>query len=122
VVDELAAEDVIITYPIFQKLFGRPVIRGHKAAKDFADGFSRRWVETEITFHETIAQEDQVVLVWSFKGRNVGSARDDIKATNETHRWGGITLIRFNDGGKIAAEIGEESDPGPLGRVSNADQ
>jgi predicted esterase len=118
VVDELAAEDVIVSYPIFQKLFGRPVISGQEAVKDFAVGFSKRWVETEVTFHETVVQDDQVVLIWSFKGRGVGSAIDDLKPTNEIHRRGGITLIRFNDQGKIVAEIGEESEPGPIERLS----
>lgn len=119
VVDELAAEDVIASYPIFQELFGQPVISGQEAVKGFAVGFGQRWVETEVTFHETIVQDDQVVLIWSFKGRNVGAARADIKPTNEIHEWGGITLIRFNSKGKIVAEIGEESEPGPIGRVSS---
>jgi hypothetical protein len=121
VVDELAADDVVISYPIFQKLFGKPALRGKEAARDFASGFSQRWEETELTFHETVAQDAQVVLIWSFRGRNVGAARDDVNPTNEVHQWGGISLIRFNDEGRIVAEIGEESEPGPMGRLSPND-
>ena len=122
VVDKLAAKDVISSYPVFQKLFGKPLKSGRDAVKDFASGFCQRWKETEVTFHETIVQDDQVVLIWSFKGRNVGSPREDVEPTNEIHSWGGITLIRFNDEGKIVAEIGEESEPGPIGRLSTSNK
>ena len=87
--------------------------------KNFASGFCQRWKDTDITISETIVQDCQVVLVWSFKGRNVASARVDVKPTNEVHEWGGITLIRFDENGKIVAEIGEESEPGPLRRVKS---
>lgn len=117
VVDDLAANDIVSSYPIFQKLFGKPLIRGSDAVKDFASGFCQRWKETEVTFHETVVQDNQVVLIWSFSGRKVGTVRSEIEPTNETHKWGGITLIRFDDEGKIVAEIGEESEPGPMGRV-----
>jgi hypothetical protein len=120
VVSELAAKDIVISYPIFQKLFGKPALRGKEAAKGFASGFSQRWTETEVTFHETVVKDSQVFLVWSFKGRNVGCVRDDTEPTREIHEWGGITLIRFNDEGKIVAEIGEESEPGPMGRLNTA--
>lgn len=118
VVDRLAAEDVYVTYPIFNALFKTPVVRGKQAVKELAVGFAKRWKETEIEYHETIIQGDQVVLLWSFRGRNVGSAREGVEPTNEIHSWGGITLIRFNADGKIVAEIGEESEPGPIGRLS----
>lgn len=122
VVNELAAEDVVISYPIFQKLFGKPALRGKAAAKKFAGGFCQRWKETRVTFHETIVQDARVVLVWSFRGRNVDSARDGVKPTGQIHEWGGITVIRFDDEGKIIAEIGEESEPGPMGRLSSSSQ
>ncbi len=117
VVDELAAEEVVLSYPVFQKLFGKSALRGREAVRNFASGFCQRWKDTEITIIETIARDCQVVLIWSFKGRNVASVRDDVKPTNEVHEWGGITLIRFNENGKIVAEIGEESEPGPMGRL-----
>ncbi len=120
VVDDLAAEDVIISYPIFQKLFGQPAIRSRAAVKQFAVGFKQRWKEIEVSFHETVAQGSHVVLVWSFRGRNVGTARDDMEPTNEFHEWGGMTLIRFDSDGRIAVEIGEESTPGPIGRLHAA--
>lgn len=122
VVDRFAADDVFVTYPIFKTLFNTPVVRGKQEVKELAVGFAERWTETAIEYHETIVQDDRVVLVWSFRGRNVGSARAGVEPTNEVHSWGGITLIRFNSDGKIAAEIGEESEPGPMGRLLTADE
>jgi len=120
VVDRLAADSVLITYPVFKTLFNTSVIRGKEAVKRFAVGFSERWKETEVEFHQTIADGDRVVVIWGFTGRNVGSAREEAPPTNEIHRWGGITVIEFNARGQIVAEIGEESEPGPMGRLSDS--
>ena len=35
VVDELAADDIISTYPIFMKLFNTPVLRGVEAYRNY---------------------------------------------------------------------------------------
>lgn len=110
VVDELAADSILITYPIFVNIFGSPAIRGRDSVKNFVNHFCSKWKDPQFTFHETIAQENKVVIVWGFKARNVSS--------NKVQSWGGITLFRFNDDGKITAEIGEESSPGPIERLN----
>jgi SnoaL-like domain len=116
VVDELAATDIVVTYPIFERLFGKPALLGRDAVKAFADHFCGRWAEPEFVFHEVISDEHRLVLVWSF------SARDTEAATSEPRAaWGGISLLKFNAEGKISAEIGEESTPGPMGRLKKAD-
>jgi hypothetical protein len=106
VVDDLAGDDIVVSYPIFEKLFNTSAIRGREAVKDFATG-------------EAVVEKDRVVLVWSFRARNVGSAQPDVAPTNQEHSWGGITLYRFDGEGKIVAEIGEESAPGPVERVGD---
>lgn len=108
VVDTLAAKDVVSTYPIFKNLFKTPALQGQTAVKDFALGFSQRWDNAQIKFHEAIAEGSQVVLLWSFRARRV--------ETKEEHSWGGITYFRFDVSGRIVAEIGEESTPGPFER------
>lgn len=118
VVDELAAPDIVVSYPIFQELFNTPVIKGREATKEFARGFAQRWADASVTIHEAIAEDDQVVIVWSFRARNVGSARSDQPPSNQEEAWGGITLYRFNPEGEIAVEVGEESEPGPHERLS----
>ena len=58
------------------------------------------------------------MLIWSFEGKRVTPTQDELHPTNEVHKWGGITLIRFDDAGRITAEVGEESEPGPVGRLN----
>ncbi len=118
VVDDLASEDVIVSYPILQRLFGVPSIRGREAVRAFATGFCERWADAQVTIHEAIAEGDRVVLVWSFRARNVGTADKDRQPTNEEHSWGGISLYYFDEAGRIRAEIGEESEPGPFERAT----
>ncbi len=110
VVPELGGDDILISYPIFEDLFDTPAIRGRESVEQFATGFCSRWKDAEITIHEAIAEGDRVALLWSFQARNV--------ASGERSSWGGITLLRFDGTGKIVAEIGEESEPGPVERLA----
>lgn len=117
VIDDLAAEDVVVSYPIFESLYGVPAIRGRVAVKELAAGFCQRWADPQITIHEAVSQGDRVVLLWSFRGRNVGARENGQAPSNLEHGWGGITMFRFDSKGKIVAEIGEESEPGPIKRL-----
>jgi hypothetical protein len=118
VVDDLAGDDIVVSYPVFEKLFNTPAIRGREAVKEFAIGFCKRWTDAQIIIHETVAEEDRVILIWSFRARNVGSGQQGKPSTYQEHSWGGITLYRFDEFGKIVAEIGEESEPGPIERIT----
>lgn len=112
VVDDLAGADVVISYPIFARLFNTPAIRGREAVKAFAVGFGTRWRDGQVTIHEAIEDKDRVVLLWSFRARRADS--------DEQHSWGGISFFRFDETGKIIAEVGEESEPGLYARLANS--
>ena len=43
--------------------------------------------------------------------------QDSSVIAGREYSWGGITLFHFNESGKIIAEIGEESSPGPFERL-----
>jgi len=116
VVDELASPDIVVTYPIFASLFGKPALRGRDAVKAFAEHFCRKWANPEVVFHDAISDEGRTVLVWSFSARNTEAASGEAATA-----WGGMSLFRFDAEGKITAEIGEESTPGPMGRLSQTD-
>ena len=117
VVDDLAAVNITVSYPIFQKMFNKPAIRGRDSVRHFASHFCSRWNGAKIVFHEAVAESNKVVLVWSFKASNVGSIQPGAPPSGQEKSWGGITLIRFNKAGEIEAEIGEESEPGPIERI-----
>ena len=114
VINELAAEDIVISYPIFKQIFGKPALHGLKEVKAFSARFCSRWLDTKLTINEAVVGPDKVVLVWTF------SARDSQAKEKESAKWGGITLFHFDSEGKISAELGEESAPGPIERLRDA--
>ncbi len=122
VVDELAGDDIVVSYPIFEKLYNTKAIRGRQAVRDFAERFCEKWKDAKFTIHESIAEDNSVILLWSFSARNVGSEQEGAEPTNRIHSWGGITLFKFDKDGKIIAEIGEESEPGPKERLPSETQ
>jgi hypothetical protein len=113
VVEELAAADIVVTYPAFKELFGKAALVGHQEVVAFADHFCRKWTDRELLVHESISDSKEVVLVWSFSARDSQAPGDEPRSA-----WGGISLIKFARDGRIAAEIGEESTPGPIGRLA----
>lgn len=117
VIDELADKDIVISYPIFQTLYHKPAIRGRKAVKRFASSFCSKWAEAQINIDEAVEEGNRVAIVWSFQARNIGEIQPEVQSDNQVHRWGGISLLRFNSAGKVVEEIGEESDPGPTARL-----
>lgn len=119
VVDRLAAPEIVVSYPVFEEIFGSASIRGRQAVRDFAAGFAKRWIDRELTIYQVVAQGDTVVVVWGFRARRAGSDSPDDTSKAES-AWGGVTLFRFNSKDQIAFEIGEESSPGPSGRVPSA--
>lgn len=120
VIDELADKDIFISYPIFQTLYNTPAIRGREAVKRFASIFCDKWAEAQFTIDEAVEEGNMVAIVWSFQARNVGAIQPGSQPDNEIHKWGGISLLRFNSAGRVVEEIGEESDPGPTARLKAA--
>lgn len=116
-IDSLVSDDVVSSYPIFEQLFGTKAIRGREALKEFAVGFGERWNKANVVFHEAIAEDNRVALLWSFKATRMVTAQDSSVLAGQQYSWGGITLFHFDEEGKITAEYGEESTPGPFARL-----
>lgn len=115
-IDQLISDDIILSYPIFEEIFNKNVISGKEAYKQYAIGFNSRWKDCHVVIHETVGEEDKVVLLWSFNAKRIDENDKNTNADQEQH-WGGITFFRFDKSGKINEEIGEESSPGPYGRI-----
>ena len=115
--DTLAAEDIVISYPVFESIFGTSAIRGRTNVAEFADRFCSRWSDPEITIHEVVEEGDRVVMVWEFAA--TGADEDSAGAASGPVRqsWGGISFLRFDTSGKVIEELGEESTPGPMARL-----
>ena len=115
-VDNLAGEDIVSTYPIYEQILGKKAIHGKEAYKQFVIRFNTKWKNCQVTIDETISQGDKVVLIWSFSAQSANEGGEN-DALGQPQNWGGITLLRFDRSGKIIEEIGEESNPGPFGRL-----
>lgn len=116
-IDEVAAENVRISYPIFDSIFGVPVVEGREAVKNFGVGFCSRWKDPRIELHEVLQDSGRVVLVWQFSA--LEAAADSTEGVPEVrHSWGGISLFRFDEENRLIEEVGEESSPGPIARTS----
>lgn len=115
--DSLAADDIVISYPIFDSLFGTPAIRGRSNVLGFAARYCSHWSDPEITIHEVVEDGNRVVLVWAFTA--VGGVQDSAAVTTTPKRqsWGGISFLRFDSTGRVIEELGEESTPGPIARL-----
>ncbi len=111
VVDDLVAEDITVSYPIFESLFGSPTLQGREAVRSLVTWFEQRWADTQIEFIETVSEGDRVVLMWSLRARYIVPLERDQQAINPEHIWSGISLFRFDNAGKIVEEIGYESKP-----------
>ena len=119
VVDNIAAPDIVVSYPIFGEIFKKPAIRGREAVRDFAIGFGERWVDANVTVRRVMAHGNEVVVVWDFQARSASPGNSGEAESTKT-AWGGITIYRFNGSDQIMLELGEESTPGPSARVPAA--
>lgn len=119
VVDRLAAPGIVVSYPIFEEVFGEPTIVGREGVRDFAEGFGERWIDGEVIVHDVVIRGDTAIVIWGFQARRAVPDSADRSTMAET-AWGGITLYRFDDDNRIVFEIGEESTPGPAARIPEA--
>ena len=117
VVDRLTSEDIVVSYPIIQSVAGTPALRGHDAVRGLAERFSKKWSDPRLEIHETVFEGNRLAVLWSFSARSREKTSPGQSSSDSQYSWGGITLIHFDDQGKVSAEIGEESDPGPYERV-----
>jgi steroid delta-isomerase-like uncharacterized protein len=101
IIDELAAPSLSVQYPIMPQ-----VVQGNKTFRKVMEKFRSAFPDSELQIEEEIAEDDKVVIRWSFSGTHQGGLLD-IPATGKKVRWTGITIYRIVDG-KVLEEKGEE--------------
>ena len=101
IIDELAAPSLSVQYPIMPQ-----VVRGNKTFRKVMEKFRSAFPDSDLQIEEEIAEDDKVVIRWSFSGTHQGGLLD-IPATGKKVRWTGITIYRIVDG-KVLEEKGEE--------------
>lgn len=106
IVDELAADDILLRYPLGGES------RGREEVKNRIIGFKEMFPGSgfELT-DELIAEDDRVVACWKGEGTHTGPAWELPigvlpKASGKTMQYTGITVYHVRDG-KIDEEYGE---------------
>ncbi len=110
VLDELAAPDIMVIYPVL----GEPV-RGSVAFKQLLAHFHAACPDVEISADEQIAEGDSVVTRWNVRGTHRGEFLD-VPSTGRPLAWTGITIHRLV-GGRVVEERGEEDSLGLMRQI-----
>ena len=99
IVDELAAPDLIVSYPIPPE-----PIRGAEAFKAFLTELIAGLPDATVTVDDTIAEDDKVVCRWTMRGTHEGPLFGFPRTGKPVH-ISGFTLYRIA-GGKVVEETG----------------
>jgi len=110
IIDELAAPALSVQYPVLPQ-----VIRGSQMFKQVMVGFRSAFPDSDLQIEEEIAEDDKVVIRWSFSGTHQGSLLG-IPATGKKVKWTGITIYQIVNG-KVMEEKGEEDFLGFLRQI-----
>ena len=106
IVDELAADDILLKYPLGGES------RGREAVKTRIIGFKEMFPNGGFELiDELIAEDDRVVALWEGTGTHTGPAWELPigvlpEASGKTMEYTGITVYHVRDG-KIVEEYGE---------------
>jgi len=109
-IDELASPSLAVHYPVFPQ-----VIQGREMFKKVMAGFRSAFPDSALKVDDEIAEDDKVVIRWSFSGTHQGNLLG-IPPTGKKARWSGITIYRLSEG-KIIEELGEEDFLGFLRQI-----
>ena len=110
IIDELADPSLSVQYPIMHQ-----IIRGSKMFRQVMENFRSSFPDSDLQIEEEIAEDDKVVIRWSFSGTHKGSLLG-IPATQKRVNWTGITIYRIVEG-KVVQERGEEDFLGFLRQI-----
>jgi steroid delta-isomerase-like uncharacterized protein len=100
-IDELGAPSLTVHYPVIPQ-----VVQGAGVFRRVMEGFRSAFPDSALAIEEEIAEDDKVVIRWSFSGTHQGNLLG-IPATGKKVSWTGITIYRIVDG-KVMEEKGEE--------------
>jgi predicted ester cyclase len=110
IIDNLADASFSSYYPAFPM-----VIKGGNMFRKVIEGFRAAFSDLHCQVDEEIAENDKVVIRWSFSAMHTGDFLG-YAATNKNVKWTGITIYRIING-KVVEERGEEDYLGYLRQI-----
>jgi len=102
IIDELAAPSLSVQYPVIPQ-----VIRGTRMFRQVMEGFRSAFPDSDLSIEEEIAEDDKVVIRWSFSGTHQGNLLG-IPATGKKVSWTGITIYRIVDEKVVEEKKGKD--------------
>ena len=99
IVDELAAPDIVVSYP-----FPPEPIRGAEAFKGFLRQFFEALPDVTVLVDDMIAEGEKVAVRWTFRGTHQGPLLS-LSPTGRSVQVSGLTFYRII-GGKVVEETG----------------
>ena len=100
VVDELAAEDLIVSYTHFQEPF-----QGPGAFQEMLAETHRYFPDLTMDVHEVVANDSQAVVHWTYRGTFQDGELFGVKASGQSVEVAGMTRYHVADG-RIQREEG----------------
>lgn len=110
IIDELASPSISVYYPIAQQ-----EIHGSELFKRVMGNFRSAFPDSSIAIEDEVAEDDKVVIRWSFSATHLGNFLD-ISPSGKKIKWTGITIYHIIDG-KVVEERGEENFLGFLRQI-----
>ena len=102
IIDELASPDLSVYYPSLTNF-----IKGIASFKQLLTKVRSVFGDREFEIDEEIAENDKVVLRWTYSITHQGEWPPGVPPTGKRVKWTGITIYRIADG-KVVEEKGEE--------------
>ena len=93
VVDELAAEDLTVSYTHFPEPF-----QGPEAFKDMLSQTHRYFPDLTIEIEEVVAGDDQAVVHWTYRGTFEEGEMFGVEADGQSVHVTGMTRYHITDG------------------------
>jgi steroid delta-isomerase-like uncharacterized protein len=110
IIDELADPSFSVYYPALPR-----AIQGGETFKEVIQSFRSAFSNSTCQVKEEIAENDKVVVRWSYSGMHKGEFLG-FAGTNKSVNWTGITIYRIV-AGKVVEERGEEDYLGFLRQI-----
>lgn len=102
VIDELAAPDLVVSYPLLPE-----PVHGPEAFKQVLTQFYAAFSNVTCAFEEVIGEGDKVAARWRLRVTRTGEFPGFPPPTGKAISWSGMTIYHIANG-KVASEIGEE--------------
>jgi steroid delta-isomerase-like uncharacterized protein len=93
----------IVSDDFVRSLNGINVVKGANELEAHINTYIKAFPNLQITASESFMQENTIITTWTFTGTNTGEFTE-FDATGKKTKVSGVSIIEFNDDGKMSRE------------------